>query len=206
MGKSTFFTTPMFKDIIKPIVVLLAICIIIPLALSVTNGITVERIAQLSEQNAKETMNKLLAAESFEESVYGENEFTYYVGLSSDQMVGYIFTTSAKGYGGEVSVMTAVNTEGKVLEVAILDATNETPGLGQNVTNENFYSQYKDKTVGVEVKKNGANPENNEINAVTGATISSKAVTAAVNDALSKFEIINSQSDVEGEVESSEEL
>lgn len=203
MSNKDFFKTAMFKDIVKPVVVLLAICIIIPLALSVTNGITADRITKLNEQNAKATMNKLLKADSFEELTFGKNEFAYYIGIKGDKAVGYIFTTSSKGYGGEVSVMTAVNTEGKILQVAILDATNETPGLGQNVTKESFYSQYKNKISGIEVKKNGAKEENNEINAVTGATISSKAVTTAVNDALNKFKQITKKAE-EGQVESSE--
>lgn len=203
MSNKDFFKTAMFKDIVKPIVVLLAICIIIPLALSVTNGITADRITKLNEQNAKATMNKLLKADSFEELTFGKNEFVYYTGIKDDKTVGYIFTTSSKGYGGEVSVMTAVNTEGKILQVAILDATNETPGLGQNVTKESFYSQYENKIFGIEVKKNGAKEENNEINAVTGATISSKAVTTAVNDALNKFKQITEKAE-EGQVESSE--
>lgn len=203
MSNKDFFKTAMFKDIVKPIVVLLAICIIIPLALSVTNGITADRITKLNEQNAKATMNKLLKADSFEELTFGKNEFVYYTGIKDDKTVGYIFTTSSKGYGDKVSVMTAVNTEGKILQVAILDATNETPGLGQNVTKESFYSQYKNKIFGIEVKKNGAKEENNEINAVTGATISSKAVTTAVNDALNKFEQITKKAE-EGQVESSE--
>ena len=101
MSNKDFFKTAMFKDIVKPVVVLLAICIIIPLALSVTNGITADRITKLNEQNAKATMNKLLKADSFEELTFGKNEFAYYIGIKGDKTVGYIFPTSSKGYGGE---------------------------------------------------------------------------------------------------------
>ncbi|MBR2489670.1 MAG: FMN-binding protein, partial [Clostridia bacterium] len=61
---------------------------------------------------------------------------------------------------------------------------------GQNVTKEKFYSQYEEKTADVKVIKNGAVSENNEINAVTGATISSKAVTSAVNMALENYKAV----------------
>ena len=101
------------------------------------------------------------------------------------KIIGYIFKTSAKGYGGEISVMTAVKPDASVAAVEILDASSETPGLGQNVTKKDFYGEYKDKSHGIVVVKGGnADTTKNEIDAVTGATISSKAVTTAVNQAL----------------------
>ena len=66
-------------------------------------------------------------------------------------------------------VMTAIDPELSIIGIKILDASGETPGLGQNVTKESFYGQFKGK--------------GNKINAVTGASISSKAVTDAVNEA-----------------------
>ena len=193
-----------WNDIFKPVVVLLAICVVIPLALSLTNKITVNRIAELEKKNTNETMTSLISAEEFEEKTFGsENIFNYYVAKSEDKEIGYIFVTKAKGYGGEVSVMTAVNIDGTVKSVAILDASNETPGLGQNVTKESFYSQFTGKIEGVKVLKNGADNEKNEIDAVTGATISSRAVTKAVNEALGNYKIVKSLSSTyvpEGEV------
>ena len=180
------------KDsIIKPVVVLLSICIIIPLALSLTNKITVDRIKVLEEENQKNAMSQLVKADNFQKKgldlIDVAEPFEYYIAENSGVPVAYIFVTSSKGYGGEVSVMTAVNVDGTVKSVAILDASNETPGLGQNVTKENFYSQFTGKKYGINVMKNGANGENNEINAVTGATISSKAVAKAVDKALDNY-------------------
>ncbi len=192
-----------WSDIFKPVVVLLAICIVIPLALSLTNKITVKRIAELDKKNTTETMNNLISADEFEEKTFGsKNPFTYYVAKSEEKETGYVFVTSAKGYGGAVSVMTAVNLDGTVKSVAILDASNETPGLGQNVTKESFYSQYEAKKEGIKVLKNGADSEKNEVNAVTGATISSRAVTSAVNEALENYKIVKAISSTvsEGEV------
>lgn len=184
-----------WNDVLKPIVVLLAICIIIPLALSLTDKITADRIVALEEKNQTETMQKLILADSFDERSFGEkNSFDYFAALKEEKIIGYVFVKKAKGYGGDVSVMTAVNLDGTVKSVAILDAANETPGLGQNVTKESFYSQFADKKEGIKVVKNGADSEKNEINAVTGATISSKAVTAAVNEALGNYKIIASLS------------
>lgn len=188
-------------ELIKPIAVLLAICIIIPLALSLTNMITVDRIKELSIKKETQTMQGLIDADFFKKANLDDGT-EYHIAQKDGKDIGYIFITSAKGYGGEVSVMTAVEADGVVKSVAILNAANETPGLGQNVTKENFYTQYSGKKSGVVIVKNGADEEKNEINAVTGATISSIAVTNAVNEALSNFNKVffTINNDVETEV------
>ena len=174
------------EDIIKPVGVLLAICIIIPLALSVTNKVTVKKIAELEAANSKKNMQSLIDADNFEECENGE--ITYYAAINGGKTAAYIFTESSKGYGGDVSVMTAIKPDGTVAGVAILDVSGETPGLGQNAAKESFFSQYIGLKMGVSVLKNGAKAENNEVDAVTGATITSTAVTRAVNKALDDFE------------------
>ena len=174
------------EDIIKPVGVLLAICIIIPLALSVTNKVTVKKIAELEAANSKKNMQSLIDADNFEECENGE--ITDYAAINGGKTAAYIFTESSKGYGGDVSVMTAIKPDGTVAGVAILDVSGETPGLGQNAAKESFFSQYIGLKKGVSVLKNGAKAENNEVDAVTGATITSTAVTRAVNKALDDFE------------------
>ena len=174
------------EDIIKPVGVLLAICIIIPLALSITNKVTVKKIAELEAANSKKNMQSLIDADNFEECENGE--ITYYAAINGGEIAAYIFTESSTGYGGDVSVMTAIKPDGTVAGVAILDVSGETPGLGQNAAKESFFSQYIGLKKGVSVLKNGAKAENNEVDAVTGATITSTAVTRAVNKALDDFE------------------
>ena len=191
-----------FNDIFKPVIVLFSICIIIPLALALTNSVTSERISELQKKTQTQTMQKLVKADSYELNNYsdGETEFAYNIAKNGETAEGFIFTTSAKGYGGDVSVMTAVSSEGKIIEVAILDVSNETPGLGQNATKKSFYSQYEDKTRDVELIVK-ATPEEgkNQIMAISGATITSTAVNNAVNEALDNFKIIkDSQSEVTG--------
>lgn len=191
-----------YKDIIKPVCVLLAICVIIPLALSLTNKVTADKIAELEEKNSRETMANLIEADEFNENELedGGESFTYYIAVKDGETVGFIFKTAEKGYGGDVSVMTAVNPDGTVKSVAILDVSNETPGLGQNAAKESFYSQYAGKKSGISLLKNGAETAKNEVNAVTGATITSTAVNKAVNTALEQFESVKSNEEVtEGE-------
>ncbi len=179
------------EDIIKPVGVLLAICIIIPLALSVTNKVTAKKIAELENENSKKNMQSLVSADDFEKCSDGGIE--YYTAIKGGETAAYIFTESAKGYGGDVSVMTTVKPDGTVAGVAILDVSGETPGLGQNAAKESFYSQYAGLKKGVSLLKNGAKAENNEVDAVTGATITSTAVTRAVNAALDDFEKVKGE-------------
>jgi len=209
MAKIKELFSKYWDDILKPVVVLLSICIVIPLALAVTDSVTKDKIAELETKKSNETMESLVEADRFEEAELGEEDTViYHKALKGEETVGYIFTTKAKGYGGDVSVMTAVNIDGTVKSVAILDVSNETPGLGQNAAKEAFYSQYEGKKEGIKLLKNGAVDENNEIDAVTGATITSTAVTEAVNEALEQFKIIKSLSSTyipESEVAVSEE-
>lgn len=192
----SFFKTN--YEIINPTAVLGIICIAVTLALSSANLLTADKIEKLSEQTEKESMSKVLAGEYTEvtENLDG-SEVIYYKAEKDGETVGYIFTVDTKGYGGTVSVMTGINADGTVANVEILSADDETPGLGQNVTKEKFYSQFSGLKNGISVKRSGtANRDNNEIDAVTGATISSKAVTTAVNTALQYAEQIIAKGDV----------
>lgn len=181
-----------FKELIYPVLVLFGICLVITLALAVTNSITEPKIAELTAKTEEQSRQKLLPADRYEPdtvSVNGE-EIEYYSAVKSDTTSGYLFTVSEKGYGGNLTVMVAVLPDLTVKSVDILDVTNETPGLGQNTANKSFYSQFEGLKKNINVLKNGADKSKNEINAVTGATISSKAVTKAVNKALEVAELI----------------
>lgn len=106
---------------------------------------------------------------------------------SGGSQAGYVIKASGKGYGGAVTIALGITNEGEVLGIQILDASNETPGLGQNSTKEDWNGQYvgmtADKTLSV-VKDGSGSKDNGTINAISGATITSNAVTRAVNVAL----------------------
>ncbi len=171
------------REIIIPTFTLFAICLVITLALGATNLLTADTIAALEKKTQNEAMSTLLPADEYATIEEGKS----FCAVKDKETIGYVFITSQKGYGGDVSVMTAVNVDGSVKAVTVLAAGDETPGLGQNVTKENFSQQYTGFFGNVEVVKNGADKERNQINAVTGATISSRAVTRAVNEALELY-------------------
>ena len=169
------------KDVFNPIAVLTAICLVVALLLSLTNLITKEKIAGMDKKASNDAMAALIIADSYE-NVKNDN-CKIYVAKTGETEKGYIVETATAGYGGDIKVMVAISIDRKVLGIKILSATDETPGLGQNVTKESFYSQFVGKTENIVVVKNGAEPQRNEIDACAGATISSRAVTNAVNDA-----------------------
>ncbi len=94
---------------------------------------------------------------------------------------GYVVTASGKGYGGAVKIAVAVDGSGAIIGIQVTDCSNETPGLGQNSSDEKFIGQYKGKTTedDINVEKDGG-----DIAAISGATITSRAVTRAVNGVL----------------------
>ena len=178
------------KNVLIPAFSLLVVCFVVTALLSFTNKITRPIIDNLEKDKSENTKKVVLpAATTFKEYEGTEDIFK---GLdNSGNIIGYVFTTKAKGYGGEMVVMTGISNEIKVEGVVIL-SQNETPGLGANATHDDFRNQFKGDvpSKGFEVVK--GNASNGKIEAMTGATISSKAVTEAVNSAIYKFQSINS--------------
>lgn len=179
------------KEVIKPAAILFVICVAVSAALAGTNLLTADRIARAAAQKAEESrMVVLPEAEAFQASEDG----THYIGLSKEApegvVVGYVFETESKGYGGTVKVMTGINTEGNITGVIVL-SHSETPGLGANAEKESFREQYKQPVAnnanGIQVVKFQA-PNEGEIQAMTGATITSTAVTNAVNLAIEQYQ------------------
>ncbi|MDO4460614.1 MAG: RnfABCDGE type electron transport complex subunit G [Clostridia bacterium] len=172
------------KTVLVPALILVCICIVVSALLGVTNNLTKDKIAEVQAKNAEMARGVVLPdAEAFEEVTAEEN--VYYVGKAGDSVVGYVFTTAGKGYGGDVEVMTGISTDGNITGISIL-TQNETPGLGGNCTKESFQEQYKQGAQTIAVVKNQEAGEG-QIQALTGATITSRAVTDAVNEAVDMY-------------------
>lgn len=172
-----------WKDFGKPIVVLGVICLITSLLLAVTNGVTAPIIEENAARTANETRRALLpAAEGFTEVAVpagaAENVTEIY---SADNGAGFVVTAQAKGYGGDVPVMVAFNAEGSIAAVKFLD-NSETPGLGQKVKTDAFQSQFSGMAAEAFTLS--------DVDALTGATISSRAAVTAVNAAIAAYETV----------------
>ncbi|HCC01728.1 MAG TPA: electron transporter [Ruminococcaceae bacterium] len=178
------------KDIVKPVVVLFLICLIVTLALAVTNQVTKKKIIEINQQTEQASQKQVLPdASTFTKKAAQGVQFV--VGKKGNEIVGYVFTTSSKSYGGDVKVMTGIGKDGKVTGVNILE-TSDTPGLGLNAKKESFRDQYKQKVPAsgsFSVVKSGK-AGNGQIVALTGATITSKGVTSAVNIAVKDYNTV----------------
>lgn len=174
------------KVIFTDALCLFIICLVITFAVAGTRSVFKDRIAKQEWEQTQSVMSELIKADDFQEvKVAGDNQ-GYKALDSGGKTVGYLFGTKAYGYGSDVSVMSAVM-DGKVIGVDVLDASNETPGLGQNVTKKEFIDQFDGTDETLEVVKN--DPANkNQVEAVTGATKSSNAVATSVKEALALFE------------------
>ena len=177
------------KEIIVPAVSLFLICVVVTALLALTNAVTAPKIDALAVETQDASKKQVLSsAASFSEEKQVEKDgvsYTYYDGLASDgSVMGYVCVTSAKGYGGDISVMVGVLGDGTVAGVNIL-SINETAGLGMNAKNQSFLDQFLGKSGEIGVAKN--NPSDTEIQALTGATITSSAMATAVNTALSLY-------------------
>lgn len=178
-----------FKEYAAPTVVLLVICVVAALLLAVTNDVTAPKIEQVNAQNEANSRKEVFAiAADFgdkftvDDKKISENAIELVPALDKDgNTIGHVVITVEKGYGGDISVMTGVDLEGNVTGVNIL-SMSETPGLGANAKKEKFLNQFAEKVLGIKATKD--TPAENEIKALTGATITSNAVTKAVNAAI----------------------
>lgn len=172
-------TKPAFglADILKPTAILTAICAIVTLLLAGTNALTMGRIAANAEKKAAESRAKVLAAAEY---VKLSEDGSVYQAVGEDGTVaGFVITTHASGYGGDIEVMTGINTSGEITGVNIL-SMEETPGLGARAKEDAFLRQYG----GLASSTLAVNKDGGEIDALSGATITSRAVTKAVNEAV----------------------
>lgn len=179
------------KDIFRLGAILFVICAVASLMLSLTNNITAPVIEQRNIQANNESRQEVLqVAEEFSEvkDVNGDLIEEVYQGTKGGEVVGYTIKTTPKGYGGKVEVMVGISNDGKISGVKIGNHT-ETPGLGSKSADPSFKDQYNGKSTKtpLNVVKGNASNEN-DIVAISGATITSKAVTAGVNAAMDVYE------------------
>ena len=174
-----------FKDVFIPTISLFIICIVITAALAFTNAITSTKIAENEKQAQQQSMTIVCPEAKSFELVTESSDGSLYKGLTdSGDVAGYAVSTVASGYGGQIKVMTGFSTDGSIINIDVYYNDDETPGLGKNTSNESFTAQFKgllsnDKVI---VSKDYAG-EGQQIDAVTSSTISSRAVTDAVNTA-----------------------
>lgn len=198
----------MKNTIIKDAMILTLITLVAGGVLGLVYEITKDPIAKQQEMAKQEAYKSVFEdADSFEVCVEeGDEELAAYLvenGFeaqtinevmeakdASGETLGYaINLTTAEGYGGDITFSMGVREDGTLNGISIL-TIGETAGLGMNATKDEFKNQFQDKQAeAFEVTKTGAAADN-QINAISGATITSNAVTKGVNSGLCAFEYV----------------
>jgi electron transport complex protein RnfG len=129
-------------------------------------------------------------------TIHGKNA-EYYVARKGDKIIGYIVQSYGKGYSSYIDLLVAVDTDFKVEKISILDQ-KETPGLGDEIDTAAFEKQFEGKDMDhLKVVKTETS---DDIQAISGATISSRAVAEdAVRNAVAfLMETLKAKGDAHG--------
>jgi electron transport complex protein RnfG len=179
---------------IKPTLVLFLVCVVIAGSLAFVNRATDDvieaRTKAEQEEFRKQVMDKADTFEMVNPEGIPQEVTEVYAAFNGTDIVGYVIGVAPKGYGGNIGMIVGVSMEGQVTGVIIGDH-NETPGLGSRAKEPGFISQFtgismKDTLTVVKQEKKSSN----EIQALSGATITSRAVTEGVSAALEMAEMM----------------
>ena len=187
-----------FAEIGKIAVNLILICLSVGFCLSFVNQITKAPIKANEMKETMEARKKLLSADEYvdltdEKSPKKLDETkikelkdggvdSLVKAVDNGKFLGYIVETSKYGYSSKIQVMFAVSPNFELLGATIKQSA-ETPGLGEKIKEPKFIDQFKDLAPDAILLKKD-HPDNGNIIEVTGATISSRAVTEAINTSL----------------------
>lgn len=174
-----------FKDTMAgPTVVLLIICLVVSGALAFTYQLTAPQIEKINRENADAARLVVLPdADSFTaaEGALPEGITEYYY---ADNGAGAVATAQNKSFGGTITVMVGFDTEGTITGVKVT-AHSDTPGLGTKAHDAAYLEkQYAGKS---STDNADSIKKDSQIQAVTGATVSSNGVYGAVNLAIAAF-------------------
>ena len=180
------------KKILQLILSLTLISAVCAAVLAIVNNATKERIANLATLKANNAARAVMPASVKAIAPVkdpADASLTAFIGYADDaktQIAGYAVPgLTAKGYGGNIRLMVGLNPDRTVISYQVLAAA-ETPGLGSNLTTPAFIARFKDQpAASVKVTKDGG-----KIEALTSATITSRAVCDAVADAAQRIDRI----------------
>ena len=166
----------MFKKILSnkayPVVFLAVIVIVSVVLLIAVNSLT----SSIVESRRVEEITGILENIFPEMSQY-ELEDEVYIIYQDNEKAGYAFMASGSGYGGDIDIVVGLDNSFGIKGVSILSQT-ETPGVGSKITESLFTDQFK----GLSASDIALKSEGGKIDAITGATISSRAVVNAVKE------------------------
>ncbi len=158
------------KEMLRYGFILAVICSVAAGLLAGMNSLTKSRIIAQAQAEEEASLKKVIPESDYFEAVKSDSEIIYYKAYDKEKkLIGVAFKAAGKGYSSTIETMAGMTRDGKITAIKIL-SQNETPGLGARVTEPSFTGQFSQR-----------NPQTlNEVQAITGATISSKAVIGSV--------------------------
>ena len=151
------------------------VCLVAGVLIAVVLNITKDKIEETEEAEVNMALAEIFPSAEFVE------ENGYYRVLENENFIGYAAVTEGIGPGGKIKLAIGVNLDGMIEGVHII--SHSEAGVYSMVAEENFLIQFKGKSLEeVKLRKEGG-----KIDAVTGATMSSKAVVTIVHDELQKL-------------------
>lgn len=179
-GGSSTLTT------LKPVIVLVSICLVAGVLLGIVHAVTAPVADAVAQERAQQTYRELVP------------DATDFIELGSDvegvtnlleardaegETIAYVIVAQSKGYSDQVPIAVAFDLEGNVSAITAM-SNSETPGLGTRVAEDSFIGQFEG--LGTD------EVSTDDIDTITGATISSKAVIRAFNSAAQAMrEVLN---------------
>jgi electron transport complex protein RnfG len=157
------------KRIFQISIPLILICIVSGATLALSFDLTEERIREVEERKINESLSSIFPDASFRET--GD----YYTVLVNGEEIGYAFMAEGQGYSSRIKTMVGMYQNGTLSRIYVISQL-ETPGLGTRITEPEFTNQFSGKRIeDLRLSRDGG-----LIDSITGATISSRAITEIV--------------------------
>lgn len=185
------------KQIVQMIVVLTVISAVCGAGLSGLRDYTAERIENQILNNVQGPKVKVVLNGAENDLIadrkrikVDEEERLLFVGKKKDRPWAIAYETAGKGFGGYIKVMVGYDLEQNILTGIQVIEHKETPGVGSRVTEDQFTGRFRGLHIDVEIAPQGC-PK--EIDAISGATYSSRAVCEAIQKSISLYPTIKDQ-------------
>lgn len=183
-----------FSEYVKPVIVLVVICFVVTLALAYTYGMTKPVIDKRSKADADQARSALIkGAKSFSEykgdfvqSDNGKAEVTEC--FAADNNKGYVMTVKTQSFGGPLTMMVGIDGNGSITGIKVTTHA-DTPGVGTKNFDEEYLSQY----VGLTELHDGNVKADDQIDAISGASVTGGAIHTGVEAALKQYEGIGGE-------------
>lgn len=166
--------------------ILMMICLIASLVLAVVFKITNPIICAQGQKEEVASLSEVLPGiDDFKKNTI--DDLNFYEGYLKGSLIGYILRAETPGYSGSIDMLVGIDKEGKIMGIKVL-SHQETPGLGAKIAQvmpQEKMPRFLEQFIG----KNASTLmlEKNNIQAISGATISSKAVVDGVKKTVSQF-------------------